>query len=218
MRPNGMRTRRRTLGPLTTVLLLAALTASCGDDGSTDGDSQDGGSQEGGSQEGAGTGTSESPQVSDDCPGDTDTLAGYPPEGYGAARSLTVCLYRTDDDGALRATWSAELGAEPAEQVVKAVALGRRADCPAPGAGDAQQVLLRVETENDFGSEPLWHDYLMRLDGCASVVDLTEGDLRGGPREVAVSERVLAPWAGEGLQEQLDRDALPESLAPALEP
>jgi hypothetical protein len=213
MRRNGVtKIRRRTAGRLTALLLLAALAAACSDD-----DSPGEGAQDGGSPDGVDAGTSESAQVSEDCPAGTDSLTGYPPEGYGAARSLTVCLYQADDEGTLRATWSAELGAEPAEKVVRAVALGPRADCPAPAARDDQQVLLRVQTENDFGSEPLWHDYLMRLEECASVVDLTESDLRGGPRAVAVTERVLAPWAGEGLGEHVDRDSLPESLASALD-
>jgi hypothetical protein len=213
MRPSGVtRIRRRAAGRATALLLLAALTAACSDD-----DSPAEGAPDGGSPDGADAGTSESAHISDDCPAGIDSVTGYPAEGYGAARSLTVCLYQADGEGTLRATWSAELGAEPAEKVVKAVALGRRADCPAPAPRDDQQVLLRVQTENDFGSEPLWRDYLMRLGECASVVDLTESDLRGGPRVVAVTGRVLAPWAGEGLGEHVDRDAVPEPLASALD-
>lgn len=195
----------RTAGRVTALLLLAALTAAC-----SDGDSENDAEQ-------AGSETPDSSQVSDDCPASTGSLTGYPPEGYGAARSLTVCLYRTGDDGTPAPVWSAELGAGPAEQVVRAVALGRGTDCPAAAAGDEQQVLLRVETANDFGAKPLWHDYLVRLDQCASVVDLTQGDLRGGPTVVAVDGRVLAPWAAEGVADRLDIDVLPDEVASYLE-
>jgi hypothetical protein len=192
-------------------VLLAALGAACSDE-----DPQ--GASEGEPDSESGESAPHAGPVSDDCPASTTNGTGYPAEGYGEPRSLTVCLYQKDDSGALRATWSDELGPEPAAQVVRAVALGPRTDCPAAGPGDSQQVLLRVQTENDFGSKPLTRDYLMHLDGCPSVVDLTESDLRGGPASVGVTGRMFAPWVGEELASHLESGSLPDEVASYLEP
>lgn len=194
---------------------LAFVLAGCGSDTGSESDGGNGGNgSTPGADDGARVVTGE---VSSDCPASTDALPGYPPEGYGAPRSLTVCLYRSDG-GTLRPAWSAELGPRPGKQVVRAVGLGRRSDCRAPEASDEQQLLLRVQTDNDFGDEPLWRDYLVKLDDCPAVVDLTQSDLRGGPTSVDVTERLLAPWAGEGVPEELDVTGLPDDLASYLGP
>lgn len=155
------------------------------------------------------------------CPAQPKPETRYPVEGFGDARGVSVCVYQReagDAAGSLSRTWTQSLGARQTDQLVRGVALGRRADCdPAPANRSDQRVLLRARFDDDFGSQPLVRDYLLELGECAAVLDLSEGVI-GTPRPVALSERILDTFASDGVRAYVVGGSLPRDLASYFKP
>ncbi|QIK65449.1 hypothetical protein G7072_03025 [Nocardioides sp. HDW12B] len=152
------------------------------------------------------------------CPAQPKPETRYPVEGFGDVRGVSVCVYADDEAGALSRTWTESLGARQADQLVRGVALGRRADCdPAPAGRSEQRVLLRATFDDDFGSKPLVRDYLVELGECSAVLDLSEGVI-GTPRPVALSERILDAWDSNGVRAYVVGGSVPRDLASYFKP
>lgn len=151
------------------------------------------------------------------CPSSAKPRTGFPVEGYGKNLALSVCFYQAVGQGPLARTWTQQLGADEADALVRAVALGRPAQCATGGDRTDQRLILRVSAEDDFGTEPLVRDYLVRLGECASVEDLSKRDVLG-PEPVVLTPRVLRPWAVDGVAAYVSAGALPPDLATAFKP
>ncbi len=155
------------------------------------------------------------------CPAQPREETRYPAEGFGDNLAMAVCVYQANagaGDRTLRRTWTERLGPEEADRLVRGVALGRRADCaPSEGREREQKVLLRVEVSNDFGGRTLMRDYLVELGDCPAVLDLSESVI-GTPRPVALSERIMAAWAGAGVQAYVAGGSVPGDVASYFKP
>ena len=155
-------------------------------------------------------------QVGEDgngCPSAYEPERRYPDEGFGRAISLSVCVYDSWPDGRLRRTWSTELGAAAARDLVAAAEDASAISCGRATDPLDQVVLLRVRTEDPFGDAPLLRDLAFTGDDCPHVTDVTAG--RGAVR---LDRGLLEPWAVDGVRAYVSGGAVPMTLADYFRP
>lgn len=141
------------------------------------------------------------------CPAEPRVESRYPDEGYGAPRSLSVCLYDERSADGWNRTWSARLPASAAKRLLDRLEAAKAARCESDRS-PGQLLLLRITTDDPFGNRPLFRDNLVDVDsGCPT---LTPG--ADEARHFALTAQLVRPWASDGVSTYVVGTGLPRSL------
>lgn len=147
------------------------------------------------------------------CPAAPEPERGHLDEGYGAPRSLSVCLYDRRRAAGWDRTWSARLAASAAGRLTDTVEAAQPATCDAERPPD-QLLLLRATTDDPFGDHPVPRDFLVDVGGgCPTLTPAASSALSAArPASLALTDDLVRPWASDGVRTYVVGMGLPRSL------